>query len=79
MGENVEVSSAREMFMGFIELLYTLDADKLQEMASTDWKSASASTPMITNDSSKLRGPKELLNTNFHKNKHYNFFFIKIM
>ena len=63
MGENVEVTSAREMFMGFIELLYTLDADKLQEMASVDWKSASASTPMITNDSSKLRGPKELLNT----------------
>lgn len=66
MGENKEVASAREMLMKFIELLNSLDSEKLQGLAVVDWKSASASTPLLSSDPDKLRGPKELLNTGIY-------------
>lgn len=66
MGENKEVASAREMLMKFIELLNSLDSEKLQGLAIVDWKSASASTPLLSSDPDKLRGPKELLNTGIY-------------
>jgi len=66
MGENKEVVSAREMLMKFIELLNSLDSEKLRGLAVVDWKSASASTPLLSSDPDKLRGPKELLNTGIY-------------
>ena len=66
MGENKEVSSAREMLMKFIELLNSLDSEKLQNLSIKDWKSASATTPLLSSDPDKLRGPKELLNTGIY-------------
>lgn len=63
MGESVDVASARDMLIKFIQLLYVVDPDKLQEMAEYDWKSASATTPLLSTDLSKLRSPKELMNT----------------
>lgn len=66
MGENKDVSSAREMLMKFIELLNSLDSEKLYGLALVDWKSASASTPFLSSDPDKLRGPKELLNTGIY-------------
>ena len=66
MGENKDVSSAREMLMKFIELLNSLDSEKLQNLSIKDWKSASATTPLLSSDPDKLRGPKELLNTGIY-------------
>lgn len=66
MGENKDVSSAREMLMKFIELLNSLDSEKLYGLSLVDWKSASASTPLLSSDPDKLRGPKELLNTGIY-------------
>lgn len=66
MGENKDVSSAREMLMKFIELLNSLDSEKLYGLSLVDWKSASASTPLLSSDPNKLRGPKELLNTGIY-------------
>lgn len=66
MGENKDVSSAREMLMKFIELLNSLDSEKLYGLSLVDWKSASASTPLLSSDHDKLRGPKELLNTGIY-------------
>lgn len=66
MGENKVVSSAREMLMKFIELLNSLDSEKLYGLSLVDWKSASASTPLLSSDPDKLRGPKELLNTGIY-------------
>lgn len=66
MGENKVVSSAREMLMKFIELLNSLDSEKLYGLSLVDWKSASASTPLLSSNPDKLRGPKELLNTGIY-------------
>lgn len=66
MGENKDVSSAREMLMKFIELLNSLDSEKLYGLSLVDWKSTSASTPLLSSDPDKLRGPKELLNTGIY-------------
>lgn len=63
MGENVEVSSAKEMLIKFSEFLYILDQDKLQKMALANWKSSSATTPLLSNDTTKLRAPAELKNS----------------
>lgn len=63
LGENVEVSSAREMLIKVVELLYSLDSDKLNNMAEINWKSLNATTPMLTYDNTKLRAPAEILNT----------------
>ena len=46
-----------------IELLYSLDSDKLFNMAQIDWKSTNAITPMLSCDASKLRTASEILNT----------------
>lgn len=73
MGENKDVTSTREMLMKFIELLNTLDSEKLQGLAFADWKSASASTPLLSTDPNKLRGPKELLNTGIYVETNRNF------
>lgn len=73
MGENKEVSSAREMLMKFIELLNSLDSEKLQRLALFDWKSESASTPLLSSDPNKLRRPKELLNTGIYVETNRNF------
>ena len=63
LGENVEVSTVKEMFVKFIELLHTLDSEKLYNMAQSNWKSTNATTPMLSCDPSKLRSEAEILNT----------------
>lgn len=62
IGENIEVSSAKEMLSKFCECLYDIDQDKLQRMASINWKSANATAPLLTNDITKLRSPAEIKN-----------------
>ena len=62
IGENIEVSSAKEMLTKFCECLYDIDQDKLQRMASINWKSANATAPLLTNDITKLRSPDEIKN-----------------
>lgn len=62
IGENIEVSSAKEMLTKFCECLYDIDQDKLQRMASINWKSANATAPLLTNDITKLRSPAEIKN-----------------
>ena len=66
LGENVEVNTVKEMFVKFIELLYSLDSDKLYNMAQNNWKSTNATTPMLSCDSSKLRTASEILNTGIY-------------
>ncbi len=63
IGENVEVSSAREMLIKFCECLYNIDSDKLQEMASINWKSKNATAPLLSNDEKLLRSAAEIKNT----------------
>lgn len=74
LGENKEVTSAREMLVRFVEMLYTLDADKLHEMAQSDWKSTNASGPWLSSVSSKLRTPVEIGNCSIfiEANKSFN-------
>ncbi len=64
LGENKDVGSVREMLICFVEMLYILDSDKIQNMANSDWKSINANSPFITCDSSKLRNAAEICNAN---------------
>lgn len=66
LGENVEVSTVREMFVKFIELLYTIDSEKLYTMAQNNFKSSNAVTPMLTRDASKLRTSAEIFNSGIY-------------
>ena len=67
LGENVEISSAREMLLKFIAMLYTLYSEKFLELAADDWKGGkSANTPKLTTNPNKLREAREILNTGIY-------------
>ncbi len=57
------MSIVKEMFVKFIELLHTLDSEKLYSMTQNNWKITNATTPMLSCDPLKLRSEAEILNT----------------
>lgn len=62
-GTNKDVQSSTDMLVKFCELLYEFDKNKLQNMASNDWKSDNSSKPFISFDKDKLRSGKEIDNS----------------
>lgn len=64
--ENIQVFSAKDMLVKFIERLYYLDSEKLENMARSNWKSQNATKPALSFDLNKLYSPEEILNTGIY-------------
>ncbi len=62
-GTSKDVQNSTDMLVQFVELLYEFDKQKLQAMASRDWKSDNSSKPFISFDKDKLRNAKEINNS----------------
>lgn len=73
LGEKINVSSAREMYIKVLETLYKLDEDKLRQMAVSNFKFPGGNNPLITLDKSLLRYSNEIFNTGIYVEINHSF------
>lgn len=73
LGEKIDVSSAREMYIKVIETLYNLDADKLRQLAISNYKFPGGNNPLITLDKSLLRTSVEIFNSGIYVEVNHSF------
>lgn len=73
LGEKIDVSSAREMYVKVLETLYKLDEDKLRQMAVLNFKFPGGNNPLITLDKSLLRYSNEIFNTGIYVEINHSF------
>ncbi len=73
LGEKIDVSSARDMYIKVIETLYKLDEEKLRQMAISNFKFSGANNPLITLNKSLLKYTKEIFNSGIYVNVNHSF------
>lgn len=73
LGEKVDVSSASEMYMRILEILYKLDSDKMKQLAILNFKFTNGNRPLISLDKTLLRSASEIYNSGIYVEMNHSF------